>query len=173
MELMDQVVATLLNTMSEQLGAMIAVLGAGIAAGFAGSGSAIGIAIADEAAAGVMTEDPGKFGLALLLLALPGTQGIYGLLAAFFAILKVGLLGGAAVKVTVWQGIGIFGSLMPIAIACYYSAIAQGKASAGAILLISKRPEEIGKAVILPAMVETYAVLALLLSIILMNSIKL
>ncbi|MDO9508094.1 MAG: V-type ATP synthase subunit K [Thermovirgaceae bacterium] len=157
----------------DQLGIMLAVLGAALAAGLAGSGSAIGVGIAGEAGAGIMTEDPGKFGLVLLLQALPGTQGIYGLLTAFFAILKVGLLGGATVSVNVWQGLGILFACLPIAIAGYYSAIAQGKTSAACIQMIAKRPEETGKAVILPAMVETYAVLALLMSIILLNSIQL
>jgi len=156
----------------ELLGIMLAVLGAALAAGFAGSGSAIGIGIAGEAGAGVMTEDPGKFGLVLLLQALPGTQGIYGLLTAFFAILKVGLIGGGAVTVNVWQGLGVLFACLPIAIAGYYSGIAQGKTSAACIQLIAKRPEETGKAVILPAMVETYAVFALLMSIILLNSIQ-
>ncbi len=159
--------------MSGQLGAILAVLGAGIAAGSSCSGSTIGIARASESMAGIMTEDPGKFGLSLLLLALPGTNGILGLLAAFFAMFKVGLLGSAVVNITIWQGVGIFGSLMPMAIAGYYSAIGQGRASAGAILLISGRPEDIGKAILLPAMIGTPAVLALLLTMILMNSIKL
>jgi V/A-type H+/Na+-transporting ATPase subunit K len=156
----------------DQLGIMLSVLGAALAAGFAGSGSAIGVGIAGEAGAGIMTEDPGKFGLVLLLQALPGTQGIYGLLTAFFAILKVGLLGGAAVPVNVWQGLGVLFACLPIAIAGYFSGIAQGKTSAACIQMIAKRPEETGKAVILPAMVETYAVLALLMSIILLNSIQ-
>jgi V/A-type H+-transporting ATPase subunit K len=156
----------------DQLGIMLSVLGAALAAGFAGSGSAIGVGIAGEAGAGIMTEDPGKFGLVLLLQALPGTQGIYGLLTAFFAILKVGLLGGTDVSVNVWQGLGVLFACLPIAIAGYYSGIAQGKTSAACIQMIAKRPEETGKAVILPAMVETYAVLALLMSIILLNSIQ-
>jgi len=155
------------------LGIMLAVLGAALAAGLAGSGSAIGVGIAGESGAGVMTEDPGKFGLVLLLQALPGTQGIYGLLIAFFAILKVGLLGGGgALEVSVMQGLGVLFSCLPIAIAGYFSAIAQGKTSAACIHMIAKRPEETGKAVILPAMVETYAVLALLMSIILLNGIQ-
>ncbi|MFA5621351.1 MAG: V-type ATP synthase subunit K [Thermovirgaceae bacterium] len=156
----------------DQLGIMLAVLGAALAAGFSGSGSALGVGIAGESGAGIMTEDPSKFGLVLLLQALPGTQGIYGLLTAFFAILKVGLLGGTAVSVNVWQGLGVLFACLPIAIAGYYSAIAQGKTSAASIQMIAKRPEETGKAVILPAMVETYAVLALLMSIILLNSIQ-
>ena len=77
------------------LGIALAILGAAMAAGWAGAGSAIGVGIAGESGAGVMTEDPGKFGLVLLLQALPGTQGIYGLLIAFFAILKVGFLEAA------------------------------------------------------------------------------
>jgi V/A-type H+-transporting ATPase subunit K len=39
--------------------------------------------------------------------------------------------------------------------------------------MISKRPEQIGKAVILPAMCETYAVFGLLVSILMLNGIKL
>lgn len=157
----------------ELLGVMLAILGAAMAAGWAGAGSAIGVGIAGESGAGVMTEDPGKFGLVLLLQALPGTQGIYGLLIAFFAILKVGLLGGELVAVTTYQGLGIFFACLPVAIGGYFSAIAQGKTSAASIQMIAKRPEETGKAVILPAMVETYAVLSLLMSIILLNGIKL
>ena len=158
--------------MENIMGTMLALLGAALAAGLAGSGSAIGVGIAGESGAGVMTEDPGKFGLVLLLQALPGTQGIYGLLTAFLAILKVGLLGGGGVSVSLWQGLGILFACLPIAIAGYYSGIAQGKTSASCIQMIAKRPEETGKAVILPAMVETYAVLALLMSVILLNGIQ-
>lgn len=158
----------------EYLGIALAVFGAALAAGFAGAGSAIGVGIAGESGAGVMTEDPGKFGLVLLLQALPGTQGIYGLLIAFVAILKIGLLGGGdSVSVGIFQGLGILFACLPIAIAGYFSGIAQGKTSASCIQMIAKRPEETGKAVILPAMVETYAVLALLMSIILLNGISL
>jgi V/A-type H+-transporting ATPase subunit K len=87
--------------------------------------------------------------------------------------LKVGLLGGGdGLEVSVWQGLGVFFACLPIAIAGYFSGIAQGKTSAACIQMIAKRPEETGKAVILPAMVETYAVFALLMSIILLNGIQ-
>ncbi|NLV82553.1 MAG: V-type ATP synthase subunit K [Synergistaceae bacterium] len=164
---------TLIETMSTQLGPMLVVLGAALAVGIAGTGSAQGIGIANEAAAGVMTEDPSKFGYCLVLLALPGTQGIYGLLVAVLALQKAGLLGGVAVAFTMWQGLGILFACLPIAIVGYYSAVWQGKSSAATILMISKHPEQIGKAVILPAMVETYAVFGLLVSILMLNGIKL
>lgn len=164
---------SVLATMAEQLGPALVVLGAALAVGFAGSGSAWGIGIANEAAAGIMTEDPKKFISALILLALPGTQGIYGLLVAVLAMQKVGILGGVTVAVSVWQGLAIGSACLPIAISGFYSAIWQGKSSAAAILMISKRPEEFGKAVILPAMCETYAVFGLLISILMLNGIKL
>ena len=164
---------TMLAAISEQLGPMLVILGAALAVGFAGSGSAWGIGIANEAAAGVMTEDPKKFGYALVLLALPGTQGIYGLLVAVLALQKAGLLGAGGAALSVWQGLGICFACLPIAISGFYSAIWQGKSSAASILMISKRPEQIGKAVILPAMCETYAVFGLLVSILMLNGIKL
>lgn len=164
---------SVLATMAEQLGPALVILGAALAVGFAGSGSAWGIGIANEAAAGIMTEDPKKFGYALVLLALPGTQGIYGLLVAVLAMQKVGILGGGSVDLSIWQGMAIGCACLPIAISGYYSAIWQGKSSAASILMISKRPEEIGKAVILPAMCETYAVFGLLMSILMLNGIKL
>lgn len=165
---------TMLATIAEQLGPMLVILGAALAAGFSGSGSAWGIGLANEAAAGIMTEDPKKFGYALVLLALPGTQGIYGLLVAVLALQKAGLLGASgSAALTVWQGLGMCFACLPIAIAGFYSAIWQGKSSAASILMIAKRPEQIGKAVILPAMCETYAVFGLLVSILMLNGIKL
>lgn len=163
----------MMSTISEQLGPMLVIFGAALAVGFAGSGSAWGIGIANEAAAGIMTEDPKKFGYALVLLALPGTQGIYGLLVAVLALQKAGLLGAGGGFLSVWQGLGIGFACLPIAISGFYSAIWQGKSSAASILMISKRPEQIGKAVILPAMCETYAVFGLLVSILMLNGIKL
>ena len=163
----------IIAAMADQLGPALVVLGAALAAGFAGAGSAWGIGIANEAAAGIMTEDPGKFASALILLALPGTQGIYGFLVALFALFKVGLVGNASDPVSVWHGFAIGAACLPIAISGFYSAIWQGKSSAASILLISKRPDQMGKAMILPAMCETYAVLGLLVSLLMLNGIKL
>jgi V/A-type H+-transporting ATPase subunit K len=164
---------TVISTMADQLGPALVILGAALAVGFAGSGSAWGIGIANEAAAGVMTEDPKKFVSALILLALPGTQGIYGLLVAVIALFRTGLLiGMTPAAISIWTGLAVACSCLPIAIAGYFSAIWQGKSSAACILLISKRPEEMGHAVILPAMCETYAIFGLLMSILMLLGIK-
>ncbi len=154
-------------------GIILAYLGAAIAIGLAGSGSAIGVGIAGTSGAGIMTEDPGKFGLVLILQAIPGTQGIYGLLAGFLVLTRIGIFAGTPAVLTIKQGLLILNACLPIGIVGFFSAIYQGKASAGAIGLIARRPEEAGKAVVIPAMVETYAVLSLLSSILLLNGIVL
>ncbi|MCD6156263.1 MAG: V-type ATP synthase subunit K [Candidatus Atribacteria bacterium] len=153
-------------------GLVFALLGSAVAIGLAGIGSAVGVGIAGEVGAGVMTEDPGKFGQVLLLQALPGTQGIYGLLAGFWVLIKLGLFGGSPVAIGIAQGMQIMFACLPIAIVGLLSGIYQGKTSAACIGLIARRPEETGKAIILPAMVETYAVLSLLATILLLNSIQ-
>ncbi len=152
-------------------GPIFAVAGAALAAGLAGIGSAKGVGIAGEAAAGVVSEDPDKFGQTLILQALPGTQGIYGLLVAFIVMTKIGLL-GAPVTVQFHQGLMLFFACFPIGIVGLMSGIAQGKCAAAGIGLVGKRPEEAGKAITSTVMVETYAVLALLISFLLVNGIQ-
>jgi len=153
-------------------GLAFALLGSALAIGLAGIGSALGVGIAGEAGAGVLTEDPNKFGQVLLMQALPGTQGIYGLLAGFWVLIKLGLFGGTPADITVAQGLQILFACLPIAIVGLLSGISQGKTSAASIGMIARRPEETGRAIILPAMVETYAVLSLLATILLLNSIQ-
>lgn len=152
-------------------GIVLAFLGAALAVTLAGIGSAIGVGLVGECAAGVVTEDPDKFGQTLLLQALPGTQGIYGLLTGFLIMQKVGIIGGNLAVLTLQQGLSIFLAALPIAIVGYLSAISQGKAAVAGVGLVAKRPEELGKAIVYAVMVETYAVLALLASIMLLFGI--
>ena len=143
------------------------LLGAAVAA-LAGIGSAMGVGIAGQAAAGVLAEDPKKFGKTLILQALPGTQGIYGLLMAFLVFIRIGLLGGNMIDLTLSQGLYIFASGLPIGLVGIWSGIAQGKAAAAGIMLLGKRPDQMAKGIIYAAMVETYAIFALLISILML-----
>ncbi len=148
------------------LGQTLALLGAALAAILAGMGSARGVGMVGEAASGLLTEDPSKFGKVLILQALPGTQGIYGLITAFLIIFKIGLL-GTPVELTVGQGAYFLVAALPIAIVGYYSAIKQAKVAVAGVNLIAKRPDEVGKAIISAALVETYAIFAVLISLLL------
>jgi V/A-type H+-transporting ATPase subunit K len=157
-----------------ELGMFFGLLGAAVAVLFAGAGSALGVGIAGRAAAGVVTEDPNKFAQVLILQLLPGTQGIYGLLIAFIVLVKVGMLGGdGMIDLTVAQGASIFAASVPIGLVGIFSGYAQGKAAASGIMLIGKKPSEMAKGMLFAAMVETYAVLALLISFLMLNSIQL
>ncbi len=148
-----------------------ALLGAALAVGLASMGSANGVGVAGQAAAGVVTEDPSKFAKVLILQLLPGTQGIYGLLVAFITLSKIGLLGGEMQPMDLSTGLLYFAACLPIALVGLVSARHQGKTSVAAIGIVAKRPEEFGKAMLFPAMVETYAILALLISILAVSAL--
>ncbi len=150
----------------ENLGIVLAILGAALAAGMAGIGSAKGVGLVGEAGAGLLTEKPDSFGKVLILQILPGTQGLYGFLVALLIFIKTGLLSGAPVALTWTQGLYFLVASLPIAIAGYFSAIYQGKVAASGVSMIAKQSSETTKAMILSAMVETYAVLSLLISFI-------
>jgi V/A-type H+-transporting ATPase subunit K len=153
------------------MGGFLAILGAATAS-MAGIGSAWGVAIAGMAAGGVIAEDPKKFGPTLMLQALPGTQGIYGLLIAFIIMNKIGVLGGSIAPLTTAQGLMFLAASLPAGITGTVSAVWQGKVAATGVQLVGKRPEEIAKAMVYAAMVETYAVLALLASFLMVNGIQ-
>ena len=154
-----------------ELGIVFALTGAVVAALMAGIGSAIGVGMSGEAAAGVVTEDPGKFGKVLIMQLLPGTQGIYGLLIAFIVLSQIGILGAPA-EISTAKGLLYLAACLPMAFVGLWSAIRQAKASVAGINLIAKRPDQMGKAMIFAAMVETYAILALLVSILVINGLK-
>lgn len=145
----------------------LAILGAACAAIFAGMGSSKGVGIAGEAASGVVTEDPSKFGKALVLQALPGTQGIYGLIVAFMVINNLGLFSGAVKTLSVSQGLYYLIACLPIAIVGFYSGVKQGRVAASGMNILAKRPDDFGKGIIAAALVETYAIFALLVSLLL------
>ena len=154
------------------IGIMYALIGAALSVFLCGIGSSVGIGYAGREANGVLSEDPDKFGTMLLLVALPGTQGVYGFLTGFLVLMKVGILGGEMVAITNLQGLQILIATLPIAISGTFSAIHQGKVCAAGIAVAAKHPEASMRALVYGALVETYAVLALVISIFLLFSIK-
>ena len=152
-------------------GYMLVILGAALAAGLTGIGSAIGCSLAGQSASGVVSEDPEKFGRLLLLQALPGTQGIYGIVGLFLIVTKIA--GVEVSAITVGQGFDVLFASMPLALTGLLSGIYQGKVAAAACGVVAKRPEEMGKGMIFAIVVETYAVLGLLATIILLGKITL
>ena len=148
-------------------GMALAIMGAALAAFLAGIGSSFGISYPGRAAAGVLSEDPSKFGKLFLLVVLPGTQGFYGFVAAFL------ILGRIADVTTTAQGAQLLYAALPIAFTGLLSGILQGKVCAAGVNLVAKKADQGIKGVIFAAMVETYAVLGLLVSFFLINAVQL
>lgn len=155
-------------------GSVLAFMGIALAVAAPGIGSARAVGILGEQASGVISEEPERFGQALLLQALPGTQGIYGLLIGFMIMAKINVFDLAQfIPLSTQQGWMFFFAVLPVAIVGFFSTIYQARACSGGIGVITKRPEDVGKAITLAAMVETYAVLGFLASLLLLNGIPL
>jgi V/A-type H+-transporting ATPase subunit K len=152
-------------------GLILALIGAGMAALLAGIGSAVGIGISGRSAAGVLSEKPERYGQMFIMVVLPGTQGFYGFLAAFIVMLKLNFFGGKGVsELTFTLGLEVLIACLPIAFAGLVSAIYQGRVCAGGILMAAKKPEMAFKAgVVYAVMVEIYAVLGLLVTILILQ----
>lgn len=146
------------------LGLFFAILGAALAVGLAGIGSAKGVGLTGEAAAGLLSEKTDMFGKVITLQILPGTQGLYGFIVALVLLNKIGVFSGEVVDITLQQGLSLFAACLPIAITGFFSAIYQGRVAAAGISLIAKQPTMLGKSMTLASIVELYAILTLLVS---------
>lgn len=152
-------------------GLFMAFLGAALAVGLSCVGSAKGTGIVGEAAAGLLSQQPEQFSKCLILQVLPGTQGLYGIVVWFFALYTIGVFSGGIVPLTVQQGLAIFGACMPMALGGLLSAIAQGRVAAASINIVAKKPNDWFKGTIMCGIVEFYAILSLLASVILLMNV--
>lgn len=144
-----------------------AYLGAAFAAIGGGIGSSIGITSIANTAAGIVSEDSEKFGKVLPLAAMPGTQGIYGLVTMILVFVFTGIFGGTA-DLTAAEGLRVFYACLPVTFLCLISGIYQGLTAVGAAGMVARRDEDAGKALIFPALVETYAVFSLVVTILML-----
>ena len=147
-------------------GMIFGALGAAVAVFLAGMGSAKGVGIAGEAAAGIVVEEPEKFVQALILQLLPGTQGLYGFVIGLFTMLRLRL------DMPLAEGIYLLMVALPIGIVGYFSGVAQGKVAVAGQNIVAKNEKEFIKGVILAVMVETYAILAFAISFLLLQQVQ-
>lgn len=159
--------------MALSLGQVLALLGAALAVALAGIGSAKGVGMAGETNAGVSTENPEISSKLLVLQLLPATQGIYGFLIGVLIMIKIGVVGGSILPVSLEQGLAFIASALPVGLVGLFSAIYQAGVASAGMLMTGERPEMSGKAITMTVMVETYAVLALLASFLMYQSITL
>lgn len=154
------------------MGQIITLFAAALATVLAGLGSAKGVGTAGQTNAGVSTENPEVNAKLLVLQLLPGTQGIYGFLVGVMILINTKVLGGAMVPVTLEQGLAFLAAVLPVAIVGYFSAVHQAKVASAGMLMVGEHPDMSGKAITMSVLVETYAVFALLASILMVIAIK-
>ena len=147
------------------------ILGAALTAGLCCIGSAKGTVMVGEAASGLVSEDPDKSTKCLILQVLPGTQGLYGFVALFIVLGQVGILSGSPVAVTVSQGLAFFAACLPIMLGGWLSAVFQGRVAAASIGIVAKHPEASTKGIIFCGIVEFYAILSLVATIMISTNI--
>lgn len=155
----------MMEFMAQHGGNILAALGAAVAVFLAGTGSAIGVGLAGEAAAGIVIDEPEKFGKSMVLQLLPGTQGLYGFIIGILVMLRL------STAIPLEQGLYILASCLPIAIVGLTSGIAQGKVAVAGMNILAKNEEQQTKGIIYAVMVETYAILAFVMSIILLFAV--
>ena len=153
-------------------GLALALIGSGLAVGLSCVGSAKGTGIAGEAGTGLLCEDPSKSGKVMVLQLLPGTQGLYGLVVWFFALIQMGMMDGSAANLSLIEGFQYFAACMPMALGGLLSAIAQGRVAAGSINILAKKPDDWSKGMVLCITVEFYAILSLLASMLMIINIS-
>lgn len=164
---------TFMEFMIQNGGMVLTLLGAGLATLLPGIGSARGIGLVGEAATGVVTEDPDKFGKALILQLLPGTQGLYGFVTTIIILSKIGLLTGKLSTITLGTGFLLLLASLPVSFAGWRSAVSQAKTAAAGMTILAKKPEHVMKGVLFAVMVETYALLGFVSSLLMILFIKL
>ena len=156
----------------ETFGGMgLAILGAALTVGLCCIGSARGTGLVGEAAAGLTSEDPDKSTKCLILQVLPGTQGLYGFVALFIVLSRAGVLNGTATQLTPAQGLAFFAACLPIALGGWLSAKFQGRVAAASVNIVAKHPEASTKGLIFCGIVEFYAILSLVATIIISMNI--
>ena len=147
-------------------GSFFASLGIALAVFLSGMGSALGVGSTGQVAAALLKEQPEKFVNALILQLLPGTQGLYGFAIGMMIFIKI------KPEMALQHGVALFLASLPVAIVGFFSAKHQGRVATAGMQILAKRPEENTKGIILAVMVETYAILAFVVSLMMVNGIQ-
>ena len=150
----------------ENGGTIFAVLAAALATFLSGMGSAKGVGMAGEATAALTVDQPEKFGKALVLQLLPGTQGLYGFVIGFFILQQI--TGGDSI--TFERGLYLLMAALPVAIVGYTSAQKQARVAIAGVNILAKNEDQFVKGVVYSVMVELYAILGFVISLLLVRA---
>ena len=165
--------ANVLSTVDPAMtGIVLTVIGAALSAVLGGLGSCIGVGAAGTKGSGVLAERPDLFGKILVITALPGSQGVYGLLIAILILFKAGLMGGTPAELTMAQGNIFLWAGLIMGVAGLTSGWFQGKVAAAALGAVGRDDSLAGKGIVLSVIIETYAIFGLLVALFIWLSVQ-
>ncbi|WP_237037457.1 V-type ATP synthase subunit K [Mediannikoviicoccus vaginalis] len=149
----------------ENGGLIFTALGAALAVFLSGAGSAKGVGIAGEAAAGIVIEEPEKFGKSLVIQLLPGTQGLYGFVIGLLILFKI------EAGIPLEHGLYYVAASLPVGIGGLVSAKSQGRVAVAGMNILAKNEEQQVKGIVYAVMVELYAILGFAFSFLMLTRI--
>jgi V/A-type H+-transporting ATPase subunit K len=143
----------------DNLPSILTIIGIFMSVVLAGMGSAKGGAMISKAATALISEQPEKFGQSLILYMMSASQGLYGFIIGFFIFMNLG--DGLTIEIALRCLAA--GSIMGVA--GFFTAIHQSVAATAGLQILAKKPEHSTKGVLYSAMIETYAIFAFVISV--------
>ena len=144
------------------MGNVFALIGAAIAVGLSGIGSGVGMSWVQQAAAGVVSEEPQKFGKTLVLQLIPSSGALYGFVVGFLILNNTVIGGGLYTPV---EGLTILAVSLPIGIVGLFGSLAQSKVCAAGVKMVGRREDLSGRALVMGVFIELFVLFALIISI--------
>ena len=144
-------------------GDFFALLGAALAIGLPAAGSAIGMGMVQQTAAGVVSEDPKKFGKTLIFQLIPSSATLYGFVVSFLIMMNTSVMGGEGYLRH--DGLLILAASVPIALVGFVGTIAQAKVCVSGVRMLAKDESLVGRAITMSVFVELFILFALIVSI--------
>ena len=129
-----------------------------------GIGSSKGASMISKAAAALISEQPEKFGQSLVLQMMSASQGLYGFIIGF--LIFVNLDSGLTLEVA----LKYFGAGSIMGLSGFFTAIEQSVAATAGMQILAKKPEHSTKGVLYSAMIETFAIFAFVISVLIVLS---
>ena len=124
-----------------------------------GVGSTRGATMIGKAAAALISEQPEKFGQSLVLQMMSASQGLYGFIVGFLIFINMGD------SIAISLAIRNLGAGLLMGVTGYLTAIQQSITATAGIQILAKKPEHSTKGVLYSAMIETYAIFAFVISV--------
>ncbi len=148
------------------IGQVYTAFGAVLAAGLGAAGAAIGIGFSGSAMVSAVAEKPESFSKGMITVVLAEALAIYGLLASFMLLMRLGAISNEA------QGLVALGAGLAIGLSCIGAGIGIARAGSAMATGTAADPKTFSKALVSVVLAEALAIYGLLTSFMLLMRIE-